>query len=47
MNKKTEIVHLRIDSETKKAIDEIAKKERRKLSAQCQMIFEEWLSTRS
>jgi hypothetical protein len=41
---KTEIVHLRIDSETKRAIDKIAKAERRKISAQCQLIFEAWLA---
>jgi hypothetical protein len=44
MNKKTEIVHLRIDSETKKELDRVAKSERRKISAQCQLIFEQWLA---
>jgi hypothetical protein len=40
MNKKTEVIHLRIDSETKAEIKKEAQEDHRTFSAQCAMILE-------
>lgn len=47
MSKKSEVIHIRIDTESKKDIMKISKAENRSFSAQCQNIFREWLAVRS
>jgi len=42
MNKKNETLHIRVDSETRKKIQEKADKEHRSLSSQCAMVLEEY-----
>lgn len=46
MRKKSEVIHIRIDTESKKEIMKIAENENRTFSAQCQNIFREWLEVR-
>jgi antitoxin component of RelBE/YafQ-DinJ toxin-antitoxin module len=42
MNKKTEIIHVRIDSDVKKKVKDAAKKEKRTFSSQVAFVLEKF-----
>jgi predicted transcriptional regulator len=47
MNKKTEVVKIRLGSDDKVRLQEIAESECRTFSDQCRLVIREWLKTKS